>query len=235
MAEAFDHYIETCAASPINASARSGYVYAPSFLEGSHAERLEPIVRSIDLLRDTDTLILSGSADNGYPHTRPKGLICLPASFVKGTNDEELAETLCHEGIHIHQRLNREMWKAMCKSEGWTPLSQSDIPSRFRENCRINPDTFYDTPFWAWDTYYVPLPMFKNGFSGKVTLGDVTIQWFDLRTGALFHSPPESFTEKYGTPSQPEHPYEIYAVMFAKYGIRTKSQLVQKVKELTTD
>jgi len=68
-----------------------------------------------------------------------------------------------------------------------------------------------------------------------VTLGDVTIQWFDLRTGALFHSPPESFTEKYGTPSQPEHPYEIYAVMFAKYGIRTKSQLVQKVKELTTD
>lgn len=234
VAEAHDHYIATCAASPINASARRDYIYAPSFLEDSHAERLTTIVHSIDLLRDTDTLVLSASADNGYPHTRPMALICVPVSFVKSSSDEQLRETLCHEAMHVHQRLNPGLWKAMCKSEGWTPLSQSTIPSRFRERCRINPDTFYDTPFWAWDKHYAPLPMFKPGFSGKVSLGDVTIEWLDLRSGALFHSPPDSFTEKYGTPSQPEHPYEIYAVLFANQGIVTRTQLLLKLKELTT-
>lgn len=235
IAEAHDNYIATCSASPVNALARREYVYGPSFLEDSHAERLTTIVRSIDLLRDTDTVILSGSADNGYPHTRPRALICMPASFVKSSSDQELKETLCHEAMHVHQRLNPAVWKAMCKSEGWTPLSYTTIPSRFRERCRINPDTFYDTPYWAWDTHYAPLPMFKPGFSDTVSLGDVTIEWLDLRTGALFHSPPDSFTEKYGTPPQPEHPYEIYAVLFANEGVRTKLQLALKLKELTTE
>lgn len=233
MAEAYDEYIATCAASPINASARRDYIYGPSFLEDSHAQRLISIVSNIDLLRDTDTLILSASADNGYPHTRPRALVCLPSSFVKSSSDEQLRETLCHEAMHIHQRLNPALWEAMCRSEGWTPLTLKDIPSRFRERCRINPDTFYDTPFWAWDTHYAPLPMFKPGFSEEISLGDVRIEWFDLRTGALFHSPPDSFKNKYGSPSQPEHPYEIYAVLFANEGITTKSQLLHKLKELT--
>jgi hypothetical protein len=144
------------------------------------------------------------------------------------SNDSELKETLCHEAFHVHQRQFPGLWKEFCTAEGWTPLSKDDIPFRFREQCRINPDTFYDTPFWAWDTHYVPLPMFKQGFT--VGLGDVTIEWFDLRTGALFHSPPDSFKETYGTPSQPEHPYEIYAVMFAKNGVSTRGQLEHLLK-----
>jgi hypothetical protein len=232
LAEAHDHYLKRCAESPLNAEARSGYIYAPSFLHDSDAERLTTIVRSIDLLRDTDTLILTGTADNGYPHTRPKALICLPSTFVSSSTDAELKETLCHEAFHIHQRQFPEVWKAMCEAEGWTPLSQDAIPLRFRERCRINPDTFYDTPFWAWDTHHVPLPMFKQGF--KVTLADITIEWLDLRTGALFHSPPESFTEKYDSPPQPEHPYELYAVIFAKQRITTKAQLRIKLNELTS-
>ena len=227
IAEAYDHYLARCEASPLNAAARSSCIYAPSFLRDSDAERLTTIVRNLDILRDTDTVILGGSADNGYPHTRPKALICLPASFVAGSTDAELTETLCHEAFHIDQRRQGAVWKAICKKEGWTPLSEENIPLRFRERCRINPDTFYDTPFWAWDSHYVPLPMFKQAFT--LTLGDVTIEWLDLRTGALFHSPPESFTKKYGSPPQPEHPYELYAVIFAQEQITTRSQLQAKL------
>ena len=228
IAEAHDNYIAACMASPINAEARQNCIYAPSFLQDSDAERLTTLVRSIDLLRDTDTLILGHSAENGFPHTRPKALICLPAGVVASSNDSELKETLCHEAFHVHQRQFPGLWKEFCTAEGWTPLSKDDIPFRFREQCRINPDTFYDTQFWAWDTHYVPLPMFKQGFT--VGLGDVTIEWLDLRTGALFHSAPDSFRETYGTPSQPEHPYEIYAVMFAKNGVSTRGQLEHLLK-----
>ena len=227
VAEAHDHYLARCAECPLNAAARSSCMYAPSFLQEYDAERLNKIVRSLDILRDTDTLILGRSADNGYPHTRPKALICLPASFVTASTDADLKETLCHEAFHVHQRREGAAWKAMCKAEGWTPLSEDDIHLRFRKRCRINPDTFYDTPFWAWDTHYVPLPMFKQSFS--LTLSDVTIEWLDLRSGALFHSPPESFTEKYGSPPQPEHPYELYAVLFAQQGITTHAQLRSKL------
>jgi len=232
IAEVQDQYLARCAASPLNMAARSDYIYGPSFLSDSDAERLGRIVRGLDLLRDTDTVILSTSADNGYPHTRPKALICLPAGFVSSSSDAELKQTLCHEAFHVHQRAAPGLWKAMCKAEGWTPLSQDDVPTRFRERCRINPDTFYDTPFWAWDTHYVPLPLFKQGFT--VALGDVTIEWLDRRTGALFHSPPPSFTDIYGSPSQPEHPYEIYAVRFAEEGITTHAGLRQTLQELTT-
>ena len=231
-AEARDKYLALCAACPINAAARKNCIYAPSFLSDSDAERLTALVHSIDLLKETDTLILSSSAENGFPHTRPKALICLPAGFVASSSDEDLKETLCHEAFHVHQRRFPELWKAMCIAQGWTPLSSTDIPARFRERCRLNPDTCYDTPFWAWDTHYAPLPMFKQGFS--VSLGDVTIEWLDLRSGALFHSPPESFTEEYGSPSQPEHPYEIYAVLFAREGIETRAQIRERLAQLTS-
>jgi hypothetical protein len=232
VAEAHDHYIAACNASPMNAEARKDYTYAPCSLNNSDAQRLTNIVHNLDLLKDTNTLILTSTAENGYPHTRPKALVCLPAGFVASSTDSELKETLCHEAFHIDQRRFPMRWKEMCKAEGWTPLSVDDIPIRFRERCRINPDTFYDTPFWAWDTHYVPLPMFKRGFG--VSLGNIVVEWLDLRTNAIFHSPPDSFKEKYGTPSQPEHPYEIYAVLFANYGITTHAALNEVLKQLTT-
>jgi CRISPR/Cas system-associated protein Cas10 (large subunit of type III CRISPR-Cas system) len=72
--------------------------------------------------------------------------------------------------------------------------------------------------------------MFKR--DSHITLGDVAIEWFDLRTGALFHDPPESFTRKYGTPSQPEHPFELYAVQFSKEGISSEFALLNRVYSL---
>lgn len=128
IAEVQDQYLARCAASPLNMAARSDYIYGPSFLSDSDAERLGRIVRGLDLLRDTDTVILSTSADNGYPHTRPKALICLPAGFVSSSSDAELKQTLCHEAFHVHQRAAPGLWKAMCKAEGWTPSLRMMCP-----------------------------------------------------------------------------------------------------------
>jgi hypothetical protein len=111
-------------------------------------------------------------------------------------------------------------------NEGWTPVPTEEIPKRFRDKCRINPDTMA-CPFWAWDSYNVPLPMFKS--ESPSSLGDVRIEWLDTRTGAIFHDPPSSFVSKYGSPSQPEHPYEIYAVIFASEGISSEMALYAKL------
>ena len=230
VAEAFDHYCARCKDSSINSTARKACSYSPYFLPEKDANRLTAVVIDINLLRDTDTIILHSSAENGYPHTRPKAIVCLPAAFVLASTDKELRETLCHEAMHIHQRKHPQLWKDLCIAEGWTPLSTDTIPLRFRERCRLNPDTCYDTPFWAWNKHSVPLPMFKRDIN--ITLGDVNIEWFDLRTGALFHTPPESFTKKYGAPSQPEHPFELYAVMFSKEGISSEDALMNRMYSL---
>jgi hypothetical protein len=227
IAEAFDNYCAKCKESAINSTARNSCSYSPYFLPENDANRLTAVVTDIDLLRDTNTIILHSSAENGYPHTRPNAIVCLPAAFVLASTDTDLRETLCHEAMHIHQRKYPELWKEVCIAEGWTPLRTDAVPLRFRERCRLNPDTCYDTPYWAWNKYYVPLPMFKRDIN--ITLGDANIEWFDLRTGALFHTPPESFTKKYGTPPQPEHPFELYAVIFAKEGISSEVILLNRL------
>ena len=227
-AEAIDAYLELCSACPANRAARKGNLYKPFFVSPYDSQRLRTATFKIEILNGADIIVLHSSAENGFPHTRPDAIVCMPSDFVTRSSDSELAETLCHEAIHIHQRRFPAMWRAKCLREGWTPLAKDRIPVRFREQCRLNPDTFYDTPFWAWDTHHVPLPMFRDSSKPR-DLGDVRIEWFDLRTGSLFHHPPPSFVERYGTPSQPEHPYELLAVEYAREGITTYNTLYTKL------
>jgi hypothetical protein len=226
-AERIDSYRAKCKASILNELARSQCNYAPFFVSPEEAQRLRQLIYRVELLNGADIVILHSSADNGFPHTRPKAVICLPDSAVTGAKEETLSDLLRHEAMHIHQRKFPELWRDKCKAEGWTPVPTNEIPLEFRRRCRINPDTCYDTPFWAWATHHVPLPMFKNVESPR--LSDVNIEWLDRRTGAIFHEPPKSFTEKYGSPSQPEHPYEIYAVKYAAAGISSHSALYNKL------
>jgi len=228
-AENKDGYRAACSASAPNAAARRGDQYVPYFLPAVDATRLRAEIFKIDLLNDADIVILHSSADNGYPHTRPKAVVCLPDTAVVGVADETLRNTLRHEAMHIHQRRFPALWKTKITNDGWTPVENTNIPRRFREQLRINPDTSYD-PFWAWESYHVPMPIFKNADS--LTLADVRIEWLDLRTGALFHEPPPSFTRKYGSPSQPEHPYEIYAVKYADEGISSNAGVYAKLIDL---
>jgi hypothetical protein len=219
-AEAKDKYLAACKASRLNASSREGNHYMPYFLPVEEATRLRNCVHRTEILNGADIVILHPSADNGFPHTRPDKIVCMPSSCVINSTTAELEETMRHEAMHINQRAYPDLWKAKCKREGWTEFPLSGVPSRLLERCRINPDTMYDAPFWAWEGVSVPLPLFKRDAISH-DLGDVNIEWLDLRTFSLFHSPPQSFVKRYGPASQPEHPYELLAVEYAKAGIST--------------
>ena len=230
-AEHKDGYRAACRTSPPNAVARRVDQYVPYFLSPEEANRLRAEIFHIDLLNDADVVVLHSSADNGYPHTRPNEVVCMPENTITNIPTETLRNTLRHEAMHIHQRRYPSLWKNKCINDGWKPIPTETIPKRFRDRCRINPDTMYDTPFWAWQSYHVALPMFKD--DKHISLGDVRIEWMDLRTNAIFHDPPRSFTETYGTPSQPEHPFEIYAVNYANEGLSSTVAVNNKLLDLS--
>jgi hypothetical protein len=60
----------------------------------------------------------------------------------------------------------------------------------------------------------------------------VKIKWFDIRTKAVITDPPASFTARYGSPSQPEHPYEILAVEYAAAKLNTDELLKRKLESI---
>ncbi len=224
-AEAVDSYRAACAASPINAIARAKCNYAPIFVAPDTAARLERLAAPIGLLDSARIVVLDSSAENGYPHTRATGLVCLPLSSVTLSSDTTLSETLRHEAVHIHQRQRPEAWGKKAKADGWTPIPPAQIPSRFVDRCRLNPDTFKPQRWWAWDGHHVPLPLFYRD-DNSTTLADVRIKWLDLRNLTLFSDPPFSFQARYGPhPPQPEHPFELLAVEAAAAGIRSDAEI----------
>ena len=227
-AEALDGYRSACAASYTNAAARRTSRYTPFFVSRPDVDRLLELADQIPLLAGADLIILHPSAEHGFPHTRPPNLVCLPANVVMNSTDASLANTLRHEAIHLHQRANPILWSAAAARDGWRAIPEPQIPARFRERCRINPDTMSPQPFWAWETYHVPLPLFTS--DSPSSLADVQVKWFDLRNGTLFSSPPPSFEGRYGTdPTQPEHPWELLAVEAANEDIQTDAALRRKL------
>lgn len=231
-AESIDGYLAAVSASPLNREARSTCRYSPFFAGPDKAERLLKIVDNIPLLDGADIIVMHPTADNGYPHTRPGNIVCLPTTYL----DHDVAalrETLVHEAIHLHQRANPHPWYRACLLEGWTPVSLEQIPAELRERCRINPDTFSPRPFWSWDIFHVPLPLFTpKPSSRQLTLSDCVVKWLDLRNGALVTEPPSTFKGRYGAqPPQPEHPFELLAVEAAApaENIRNAADLERKL------
>lgn len=228
-AELLDGYRTIISASDPNQRAREGDQYVPFSLPTEKVELVRATMDAIPLLDGCDILILHPSADSGMPHTRPRSLVCLPSTAVKGgaMGKEELEETLRHEALHLHQRKYPAPWTSAIQREGWSPVEGSKIPLILRRNCRINPDTM-SSPFWAWQGFSVPLPLFVE--KPTLRLSDVVIKWLDLRSADLVTHPPPSFTERYGpSPPQPEHPYELLAVEFAAEGIKTNAEVMAKL------
>jgi hypothetical protein len=197
-AESQDHYFETINNSPVNTKARERLFY------GAMSNETKP------WLLQTQIVTMHPTAEAGLPHTRPPNLICMPAYFP----EERMNHTLAHELMHIDQRRRKYKWDAYFEREGWRHLSANEIPSRWLERCRMNPDTI-DDRFWAWKDRHVPLPLFER--EDKPDLRQVVVQWWDRTTGIKQNEAPRSFQERYGQmPSQPEHPRELAAVELAK-------------------
>jgi len=219
-AEAADNYRRECANSFLNDMARAGQGYELSTISTDAEKSLRDAIYHIPLYKICQIAIINAKADNGFPHTRPKNLVCIPDSMCSKTAaTPKFVETLIHEAIHVHQRLNKELWLQGLEKVGWTPINANDIPDEFKERVRLNPDTILE-PFWAWSKYHVPLCLFKN--RAAPTLGGTVVEWLDLRTGSLFHDAPKGLNESLKQHIyQMEHPYEIYAELLAAKGIKT--------------
>ena len=153
---------------------------------------------------------VSQHIENGYPHTRANDIICIPSNM----RFPSLEETLSHEVVHIHQRNNPAIWERFLNREKWFLESPETIPSRWREKCRINPDTF-QKQFWSFKKRFIPLPLFIK--DSNVRFDEIKVMYYDLQTGVLEHNTPKEIIDAYGKDiPQPEHPYEIYAVILGK-------------------
>lgn len=213
-----DHYRTKCMNSEMNRLARHDQLY--EVFRSPVVNYLQNIADRYDLTQGSRVIVLHPSADNGFPHTRPDNLICMPSTF----QIQDAKHTLIHEACHLHQRSYPDVWKVYCARQGWKPVNAAEIPGKWQDRVRINPDTI-STPYWSWQEYYVPLPLFSNELHPK--LSECDIRWFDRRNRVLYNSPPPSFIKRYGaSPPQPEHPYELAAVEIAASGIDTRKELM---------
>ena len=204
--ESIDGFRKKVAENDCNRLARTNHIYQLD--TNSYNTVINDYVNKYTIFDSIDVVQIHPSAEHGYPHTRPD-VICIPSN----ARFPSLQTTLFHEAIHIHQRRNASNWKRFLSKEQWTPMG--NIPERWLERCRINPDTLME-PFWSYENRYVPLPMFINPYNP--VFDQVKVMWYDMETGILEHAPPKSFISKYGNNRQSEHPYEIYAVIMESLG-----------------
>jgi hypothetical protein len=195
-AERLDQFFQRVSENPVNQLARAKLSYLPI---KNHAE---------PSIGNTVVVTMNPTAEAGMPHTRPPNIICMPQWYP----EHRMQETLAHEYVHIHQRNHIDEWNRFFKKEGWSQVDSSELPYRFVGRCRMNPDTI-DQPFWQWKNRYVPLPLFER--EDKPDLRQVIVHWYDREDGTRQPEAPRSFLEKYGLPSQSEHPREVAAVELA--------------------
>ncbi len=195
-AESLDNYRKLCSQNSVNQEARASHSYVPMSTDvksGAYGSKI---------------VTLYPNADAGLPHTRPPNLICVPSYFPMNN------ETMLHELLHLHQRDHLFEWEGKFLQQGWRPISEKEIPERWRRRCRLNPDTL-DRPFYAWQDRWVPLPLFER--EDKPDLRQCVVRWWDKSTGSLTNDAPESFVRAFGkNHPQAEHPREVSAVILSR-------------------
>jgi hypothetical protein len=198
-AEELDGYLTAIQKSSVNRKAREGLPYA-AWNDQGLAEQAR------GLLKGAELVIVSPNTEGGMPHTRAPNIICLPAYWPL----DRLKSTLHHELIHISQREYPAAWEKTLLNEGWSKVSEEELPAEWVARCRINPDTFA-ARWWAWEGRYVPMPLFVR--EDRPNLRDIDVRWWDRQTGRLNPAAPASFVRKYGDvpASHAEHPYELWA------------------------
>ena len=217
--EQTDNFLKKVSNNFVNTVIRREHKYTED--NNDYSTTISEFTKKYPIFNDIKIIQLHPSAENGYPHTRPN-IICIPSS----AKFPSLEITLFHEAIHIHQRKNEKLWDDFLKKEQWTHINESDIPQRWVEKCRINPDTIMKQ-FYCFEKRYVPLPLFIKDHNPRFE--DVKVMFYDIQTGILEHNPPDSFLKKYGSNRQSEHPYEIYAVQMEN-SIKSNEDILSYLK-----
>ena len=152
------------------------------------------------------------SCENGMPHTRDFNVIAIPEGFPS----ERLAKTIEHEKIHLHQRLNPELWRAFYRNYWDYEIYDKPppfMPSSLIDMKRANPDT-NDAPFACWRKTWWSVPVYKN--SENLKFRDCIVKWWNQETNKIYSNPPTEWISFFGSKvSQTEHPHEISAVYIA--------------------
>jgi hypothetical protein len=202
LAESIDNFLKKVSENYINMIIRKDHNYLED--KNEYYKTILDFTRKYSIFNDIKIIQLHPSAENGYPHTRPN-IICIPSN----ARFPSLKITLFHEAIHIHQRKHKDLWDRFLLKEKWTPIQKSEIPYRWLDKCRLNPDTIHEQ-FYIFEKRYIPLPIFIKDNNSRFE--EIKVMFYDLESGVLEHDPPDSFVNKYGSNRQSEHPYEIYAV-----------------------
>ena len=152
-AEKIDNFLELCSYNFFNTYVRKNNIYKADY--NNYIKTINNFIEENNL--NINVIQLHPSAENGFPHTRPNNIICVPST----ARFPSLKTTIFHELVHIHQMNNLELWKNFLNNQKWFEVDETVIPERWKEKIRYNPDTIYST-FWAFENRYVPLPIFVN-------------------------------------------------------------------------
>jgi len=217
-AEAIDFYLETCRHHFTNERARRRLTYAVNSITPDEFTHYQSILNAMVPrlpkrlqmdLHEIDIIPLMPSADAGMPHTRPYQLVCFPQLDQIRTS----MSTVIHELWHVHQRKYMDTWTNVFRELGWTEWSGS-LPTFLEKNRRLNPDTI-DSPLWAYQDTWVPVPIFRD--ISLPTLNEVTIWFYHIKEDYhVTHVPKNILTYFPNLPqSAYEHPREITAYLLA--------------------
>ena len=226
-AEALDNYRQQVEDSTINRISRNNQAYLPSV----HTVPKEiPAADLNEPWPNGQVIWMEPTADSGLPHTRPPDLICLSRTI----GDKDFQQTLLHERIHVSQRLHSNSWKKLF-AEVWNFQQwNGTLPTDIEQKRRLNPDTIL-MPFFSWKNQYVPVEIFNQSNSPK--LSDTNTIWWDTKTRTILREPPPGWTAFFGQNAKGnEHPFELAAYMIAEKKTNTPAfkALQPRLKDLPT-
>ena len=231
-AETIDFYLDTCRNDPVNLRARRKCTYAINSVSPNDSIQYQAILDSIVPrlpkrlqmdLHEVSILSLMPSADAGMPHTRPYQLICFPHIEQVKTS----LSTMIHELWHIHQRKYKDTWSKVFEQLGWTEW-MGHLPAFLEKNRRLNPDTI-DSPLWAYQDTWVPVPVFRDIALPNLT--EVDIWFYHIKEEYHLKQIPKNMTAFFPNLPQSayEHPREISAYLLADHQRYTDSPALKSL------
>jgi hypothetical protein len=155
--------------------------------------------------------IVNDECKEALPHTTDKNTIRMTKKVWAGSRRNDV---LFHERVHLEQKRATQDWKEFYRRYWEYDISAkppSDLPHKFIEHLRPNPDTKAE-PWALWRRRYLFFPNYAN--AAAPSLKNIRVQVWDTQEKHLVPVPEEwktLFCHEDSCPYQFEHPHEISA------------------------